>query len=184
MPPRYTVTIDETTFQILLLPGNQVSIGGTVRSFDFLKLSDGSFSFILDGKVFSVEEPSDGQRGRDILSVNEGGDAGSQMVIALNGFVYDVRVDSEHSLALKSLLAKHGDAGATHIVRAPMPGLISRMEVGIGDEVFPGKGLLVLEAMKMENEIRCLSSGKVQKIHVAKGKAVEKGEALVTIQKE
>ena len=62
-----------------------------------------------------------------------------------------------------------------------MPGLIARVEVVPGDEVVPGKGLLVLEAMKMENEIRSGVSGKVLKIHVEKGRAVEKGEPLVTI---
>jgi pyruvate carboxylase subunit B len=63
-----------------------------------------------------------------------------------------------------------------------MPGLISRIEVRIGEEVALGKGLLVLEAMKMENEIRSTNHGRVQAIHVEKGKPVEKGEALVTIE--
>jgi pyruvate carboxylase subunit B len=62
-----------------------------------------------------------------------------------------------------------------------MPGLISRIEVHVGEEVASGSGLLVLEAMKMENEIRSLTDGRIQTIHVEKGKAVEKGEALITI---
>ena len=65
-----------------------------------------------------------------------------------------------------------------------MPGIIARLEVSVGDEVVPGRGLLVLEAMKMENEIRSTTRGKVTRIFVDKGKIVEKGESLVIISSE
>jgi biotin carboxyl carrier protein len=63
-----------------------------------------------------------------------------------------------------------------------MPGMIARIEVKVGDTVEKGGGLLVLEAMKMENEIRAPFAGLVKKLHVRSGASVEKGEVLVSIE--
>ena len=62
-----------------------------------------------------------------------------------------------------------------------MPGLVVKVEVSVGTEVHKGQGLIVLEAMKMENEIKAVARGKIQTIHVAPGKIVEKGDALLSI---
>jgi biotin carboxyl carrier protein len=69
-------------------------------------------------------------------------------------------------------------------VRAPMPGLIVRVEVEAGQLIRVGQGLVVLEAMKMENEIKALSAGKVADVHVTPGKAVEKGELLISLTQD
>jgi biotin carboxyl carrier protein len=66
-------------------------------------------------------------------------------------------------------------------VRAPMPGLIVRIEVAEGQPVAAGAGLVVVEAMKMENELRAPRAGVVQAVHVTVGQAVEKGTPLVTV---
>src|SRR6266853_1523136 len=66
-------------------------------------------------------------------------------------------------------------------VRAPMPGLVVRIEVAEGQQVDAGAGLVVVEAMKMENELRAPRPGTVQTVHVAVGQAVEKGASLVTL---
>ena len=66
-------------------------------------------------------------------------------------------------------------------VLAPMPALVARIEVKPGDEVIAGQPLIVLEAMKMENEIRARRGGFVTAVHVVPGKAVERGELLVTL---
>jgi biotin carboxyl carrier protein len=63
-----------------------------------------------------------------------------------------------------------------------MPALVVRVEVKAGDEVREGQGLLVLEAMKMENEIRSPQAGKVREVFVSNGKAVEKGELLLLLE--
>jgi pyruvate carboxylase subunit B len=62
-----------------------------------------------------------------------------------------------------------------------MPGLVVRVEVIVGQEVAAGSGLVVVEAMKMENELRAHSPGVVEQIHVAAGDRVEKGAPLVTL---
>jgi hypothetical protein len=183
MPPSYTATVGERAFQLVMLEGNQVSIDGVVRSFDFVELGSGSFSLILDGRVYSLDVPNVGEKSGGEPTGNGGRDLGSQVCLIVNGVEYGVRVDNEHSLALRLLVAHQADASSTQVVRAPMPGLISRLEVKVGDVVMLGTGLLVLEAMKMENEIRSVTKGKILSIHVICGKVVEKGEPLVTIER-
>jgi pyruvate carboxylase subunit B len=67
------------------------------------------------------------------------------------------------------------------VVVAPMPGMVIRLEVEVGQAVQQGGGVAVLEAMKMENEIRAPAGGIVSAIHVAAGQAVDKGAVLVEL---
>jgi pyruvate carboxylase subunit B len=62
-----------------------------------------------------------------------------------------------------------------------MPGLVVRVNVAVGDSVQAGQGVVVMEAMKMENELRASASGTVKAINVSPGKAVEKGTVLVEL---
>ena len=74
--------------------------------------------------------------------------------------------------------------GVSHgprLIRAPMPGLITRVEVAAGDTVAAGQGLVIVEAMKMENELRAEAAGVVSRILVAPGQAVEKGAILIEL---
>lgn len=76
--------------------------------------------------------------------------------------------------------AKPAVAGAGDVT-APMPGTILDIKVNVGDAVQAGATVLILEAMKMENEIAAPAAGTVKAIHVSKGAAVNPGEVLVTI---
>jgi biotin carboxyl carrier protein len=60
-----------------------------------------------------------------------------------------------------------------------MPGLVVRVEVSEGDEVGPGQGLVIVEAMKMENELRADVAARVKAVHVKPGEAVEKDQVLI-----
>jgi len=71
-----------------------------------------------------------------------------------------------------------GDAG---VVTSPMPGVINDIRVKAGDEVKPGDVLVILEAMKMENQIKADIAGTVKEIRVTKGQAVNSGDPLVVI---
>ncbi len=176
----YTVTIRETTYKVAPVSDHQVQVNGVCHDVDFVPLDGRSFSLILDGKTFIIErgEPQTG-KGDD----SNGRGALTHIAhLSIHGIHFVARIDDDHSLLVRSLFTKPHSSSGILIVRAPMPGLISRIEVEVGDEVAPGKGLLVLEAMKMENEIRSLRHGRVQTIHVEKGKPVEKSEPLVTIE--
>ena len=76
---------------------------------------------------------------------------------------------------------KAGGSGGAREVKAPMPGLVLAVHVAPGDAVEAGQRLLVLEAMKMENEIKAPTSGSVKKVAATAGTAVGKGALLVSI---
>lgn len=91
-------------------------------------------------------------------------------------------VEDERARQLQRMTggAKPPDRGG--VVVAPMPGMVLRLEVEVGQAVRQGEGVAVLEAMKMENEIRAPAGGIVSAIHVAPGQAVEKGTKLVELE--
>jgi len=98
--------------------------------------------------------------------------------------IVHVQLEDEKSRLLKSFGKTFVNQADTLAIKAPMPGLVVSVNVEPGDIVDPGKGMLILEAMKMENEIRSPIRGKVKSISVTKGKAVEKGEVLLVIEND
>jgi pyruvate carboxylase subunit B len=180
MAGKFTATIDGNSFKIVLLSDQKVEIDGNAHRYNLAELNGRGFSLILDGKSYIVETLPSSEACQDGDTSSEG-DPRHSLPLSIKGTRYLVSVDDEHSLLVKSLSAKPESEKGAQVVRAPMPGLISRIEVQVGEEVVSGSGLLVLEAMKMENEIRSLKHGTIQIIHVEKGRAVEKGEPLITI---
>jgi biotin carboxyl carrier protein len=78
------------------------------------------------------------------------------------------------------IAGKRRTAGAD--VRAPMPGLVVAVEANEGDEVSAGQGVIILEAMKMQNELRTPVAGRIKKVFVTAGTAVDKGQPLVKVE--
>jgi biotin carboxyl carrier protein len=91
-----------------------------------------------------------------------------------------VRVESERMRSAEQA-KKTSTAGASGTVKSPMPGRVVKVLVSKGDEVKAGQGLVVLEAMKMENEVRARAAGTVVEVHVAPGAAVDGNTKLVTL---
>ncbi|MGB3213045.1 MAG: biotin/lipoyl-containing protein [Desulforhopalus sp.] len=81
----------------------------------------------------------------------------------------------------KPAAAKAGAAAAGGTIVAPMPGTVLHVGVNVGDSVTKGQTLLVLEAMKMENEIMAPADGVVQELNIAKGVSVNAGDILVVL---
>ena len=94
---------------------------------------------------------------------------------------FEVEVQDDRSKQIEALTGQERKAAVGGVVKAPMPGLVVRVEVTMGQAVAAGEGLVVVEAMKMENELRAPSTGVVAQIHVKAGDRVEKGAALVTL---
>ncbi|MSR74942.1 MAG: biotin/lipoyl-binding protein [Planctomycetes bacterium] len=104
----------------------------------------------------------------------------ADVLVTLRARQLSLRVESEQARNAR-LLEGGGERVGPHTLKSVMPGRVTRILVREGEEVASGSPLLILEAMKMENEIRCSSAGVVQKIHVREGVAVAQGDALVTI---
>ena len=108
--------------------------------------------------------------------------------VNVNGTVYEVEIElmgegETISVAPKAEETKAPVAkGDGETVSAPMPGTILDVKVNVGDSVKKGQVLVILEAMKMENEIMAPADGVVTSLNVSKGATVQTGEAIVTIK--
>lgn len=110
------------------------------------------------------------------------GDARGRYTLSLEGRRYAVEALDERTRTIRDLSAASAAAAGPAPLTAPMPGLIVRVTVQPGDQVAAGQGLVVMEAMKMENELRTQSAGTVRAVHAAPGQAVEKGALLVELE--
>jgi pyruvate carboxylase subunit B len=110
------------------------------------------------------------------------GDHRGQYSLALNGRRFSVEALDERARAIRELSgASARSTGPAHLV-APMPGLIVRVSVNEGEQVRQGQGLVVMEAMKMENELRATAAGTVRRVLVQPGSVVEKGTTLLEME--
>lgn len=109
-------------------------------------------------------------------------DGRGRYTLWVDGYRFDVEALDERTRAIRDLAAARAVPAGPAPVRAPMPGLIVRINVKPGDRVEAGQGVVVMEAMKMENELRATAAGTVSSVNVSPGAAVEKGALLVTLE--
>jgi biotin carboxyl carrier protein len=109
------------------------------------------------------------------------GEGKGTYTLDIDGYVYTVEAIDERTRAIRDMTAKSAASLGPAPLKAPMPGLIVRVNVAVGDQVQAGQGLVVMEAMKMENELRASVAGVVKAIHAVPGAAVEKGALLVEL---
>ena len=163
--PNYRAVIGDRTFDISI-EDDQLIVDGELKPFTFEVLRDGYVSLIVDGTSVpvSVEPVGDGT-----------------MRVTIDGQRTEVQVKDEQDLLVDEF-GLGEDEAAGGVVRAPMPGLVLDILVEEGDEVAAEQGLLVLEAMKMENELNAPSGGVVGTVHVESGEAVDKEALLIEIE--
>ena len=162
-----------------------------------VKVGDEDVEVSLDGDVVSVGEMTtvaqatelDGTPVRMVTIGNEvhrvvarRGATRGRYTLWLDGFRYEVEALDERARAIRELSgASAGPSGPAPLV-APMPGMIVRVAVAVGDIVQAGQGLVVMEAMKMENELRATAAGTVKAVRAVAGTAVEKGAILLELE--
>jgi biotin carboxyl carrier protein len=105
-----------------------------------------------------------------------------QYTLWLDGHRFEVQALDERTRAIQDRAGiTAGPSGPAPLI-APMPGLIVRVNAHVGDTIQAGQGLVVMEAMKMENELRAQSAGRVKSVLVAPGAVVEKGALLIELE--
>jgi pyruvate carboxylase subunit B len=162
--PSYQAVVGDRTFD-LSFEDDHVVVDGERKPYSVEVLREGYLSLIVDGRSVPVAVEPTGE---------------GRMRVTIDGRRTDVQVKDERDL-LVDAFGLGADAAAGGAVRAPMPGLVLEVQVAEGEEVAPEQGLLVLEAMKMENELAAPSGGVVTSIQVEEGDAVDKGDLLIEI---
>ena len=103
-------------------------------------------------------------------------------VVSILGDRREVRVIDERLERARRAAKSAGGQRALRPLVAPMPGLVVRVSAGAGQQVMEGSSLIVLEAMKMENELKAAAAAIVDRVHVQPGQPVEKGDLLITFR--
>lgn len=161
---KYYVTLGEREFEVEL-DSDQVVVDGTRYHADLHRVTGTPLSQLtVDGvsRLLAVL-----RQGRGRWSLGRLGEH------------WDVEVLDERSRHIRQLTGAGTVKAGPASLRAPMPGMVVRYLIEPGQEVAEGQGLAVLEAMKMENELRAPAAGVVASLVVPAGAAVEKGEVLV-----
>jgi pyruvate carboxylase subunit B len=104
-----------------------------------------------------------------------------QWILDVDGARVEAEALDERMRTIKDLTAASAAAAGPAPLLAPMPGLVVRVAVSVGDQVTGGQGLVVIEAMKMENELRATAGGVVTAVRATPGQPVEKGAVLVEL---
>ena len=162
---KFTVTIGSRDLEVEVL-GPEVRVGGRTFPAALLRVPGTPICHLVserNSRTYALLRHGDG------------------WVIQRGGEGWAVEVVDERTAQLRALKKDPGKHDAPGLVRAPMPGLVLRVEVEAGQEIVAGSGLVVLEAMKMENEIRSSGPGRVKAVLVEPGQAVEKGTPLVEV---
>jgi len=141
-----------------------VRLDGCELAADAVEVATGTYSILLDGQSFEVRVQPE---------------PGGHLHVQTCGEEFPVEVRDP-----RLWRGKRGDvleAEGRQQVTAPMPGKIVRVLVVAGEKVEAGQGLLVVEAMKMQNEIRAPKSGTVERVLVSEGQAVNSGHVLAIV---
>ena len=110
------------------------------------------------------------------------GERRGRYTLWVDGWRFDVEALDERTQAIRDMTGAAAAPTGPAPLLAPMPGLVVRVAAAVGDLVQAGQALVVMEAMKMENELRASAPGRVKSILVAPGQAVEKGAVLVELE--
>jgi pyruvate carboxylase subunit B len=163
---RWFVTLAGRTFEVELGPGGVVVDGVTV-DVDLAQVEGtGLRSLILDGASYRLLAGRDG---------------GGTWEMHLRGRRYRAEALDERTRVIREMTGASSGPPGPRPIRAPMPGLVVKVEVEEGERVEAGRGLVIVEAMKMENELKAEAAGVVSRIHVEAGQAVEKDQILVDL---
>jgi len=158
---RYAVRVGGREFEVEVR-GNEVTVNGKSYRVDLQRVGEGrQYSLLLGPRSYNI-----------IVEEDKG-----ELRVFLLGELYKVRLHEGRKPPVEPEIAVREEA----VVRAPMPGLVVNVPVKEGDEVNKGDVVVVLEAMKMENELLSPTRGRVQKVHVRVGDVVSQDQNLVVI---
>ncbi|MBU6336072.1 MAG: biotin/lipoyl-binding protein [Chloroflexi bacterium] len=163
---RYLTTIGEKTYKIDINRDNEVVLDDVPQGLDLRPIDDaGLYSMLIDNKSYeALVEETDGE-----------------YRVLINGVLYHVQVADERAKRLAEAAGAFTSTSGEFQMKSPMPGLIVAVPAAEGDVVKKGQVVLILESMKMENELKASRDGTITSIKVQPRQAVEQGQVLLTI---
>jgi biotin carboxyl carrier protein len=170
MPMRYRATLDSIEHDLeiseLTALSYRVKLAGSEHEVDVRRIGPTSFSILICDRSFDLEVMRDGD----------------ELIVASRGNAIRVRLEDALRDSHRIGRGLRSQTAGPAEVKAMMPGRIVSVLVKPGDDVVQKQGLVVVEAMKMENELKSPKAGKIIEVRVSPGQTVEKGELLVIIE--
>jgi pyruvate carboxylase subunit B len=139
---------------------------GPIPAYDITMIAENEYSVIIDGHSCHL-----------FLSRMNG-----TVHATIRNTIVEIIHETFRTTLVKQLQTGTETASTSFTMRAPMPGMIAKIIAAEGTEVHPGDGILVVEAMKMENEIKAPKSGILKKVFVIERQSVEKNDQLFTVE--
>jgi biotin carboxyl carrier protein len=163
---KYITTIDGKQFTVEIIDEKHVSVDGKVYEIDFESVAGQPvFSLIVDGRSHESY-------------IYQGDD---NWQVLMRGRLYPVQVEDEREKRLRAAAGGGvAETGEFHL-RAPMPGLVVAVPVTEGQSVKRGQVILILESMKMQNELKAPRDGTIGRIRVRAGETVEQKQTLLSM---
>ena len=146
---------------------------------------DGRYRVTLDDQVWEVDARLTAQGIFSLLidgvsHVADVDDVAGACIVEIGGERYSIQVEEQTRYIIRTRGGVAGEGGG-HTLKAPLPGKVTHVAVQAGDTVAAGQALVVIEAMKMENELKATAPGTVREVRVSAGQAVNAGDVLVVI---
>ena len=163
----FVVTIDEEIFSINSNQNHSVLLNDIEYEVEISQLSPHTYKVKLENQIFHITTNK--------LEANK-------YSFLVDGHYFESFVRTKLEEEAAKILNSNSLNNGNKRVKSPMPGLILRINKEVGDDVYEGEPLILLEAMKMENEIKSPSAGVISEILVENGKSVEKNQILMIIQ--
>jgi biotin carboxyl carrier protein len=167
---RYRVTIGDRTLE--------VEVRGSDAATEFLIDDRASSAELIAPRGDGLSRMRVGKRMYDFLVVPGQG----RCVLAIEGVTLEVLVEDERAARLASYVRGLTRTSGLEAIAAPMPGLVLSVSVELGQYVGSGQSLIVLQAMKMENELGSPRDGTVKAVNVQPGQAVDQGQVLIELE--
>jgi pyruvate carboxylase subunit B len=164
------VKINDQLFDITTYPEQKgkVSVGENDYNIELIRdYGNNVRSYLVNNKVVTVQADETEPDNFRILH---------------NNFEYQTEIKTKTRVMLEKFLKTSGDSAGSGLIKAPMPGLVVKINVAVGDEVAKDDKIIIIEAMKMENALATPVAGKVKAIKVKEGQAVNKNDALIEIE--
>lgn len=162
---RYITTINGKTFEIDIDKDGNILVNGEKREVDFVALRPSLYNIVMQNRSYEM-----------VLDEHDG-----EYEVMLRGRLYTGEVLDERAQLLATQRTGTGATSGEISIKAPMPGLVVTIPVSEGQEIKSGQTVVILESMKMQNELKAPRDGTIARISAQAGQTVEQGKLLVTI---
>jgi len=163
---KYITTLDDREYTIEFVDDDKIIVDGTTYEVDFESISGQPvFSLLVNGNSHEAYVYPDEE----------------QWEVLYQGILYHVLVEDEREKRLRSSFGSGPSQTGDYYLKAPMPGLVVSILVEDGQTIAQGDVLVILESMKMQNELKSPRDGKIARVRVTEGDNVERKQTLLSV---